>query len=474
MNTLIQEKIKKDNILSKISADFPDIDVYVVGGTVRDFILGKNSYDRDIIVCTGDIYKFALQLSRTISSTLITLDDRNNIYRLILKEDYNKHNPYMIDITTPMDNSLERDLMRRDLTINSVAVNIHTGDIVDLFGGITDIKTNTLRHIDENNFDDDPLRLLRVYRFQASLGFDICPDTLHAICRRVHLIQKSAKERILYELMKLFDGKYADIALNNMNKTWLLEEILPIVKKLKQVPPNSHHHLNLFEHSIETVKHIQELYESSDDVIREHLNLIDFGGFRRLAHLKFAGFLHDIGKFSTWTIDEVTGRHRFIRHDDEGCKLVKPILKNLSCSNKQIEYISKMIKTHMYPSLMMQENDVNEKTMLRYCRKMGEDAIDNIILAKADRLSARGPAISDENIECNIKSLDNLVKFYYNSKEKLKPLPKLLDGHEISAITGKKGPELGAIIKKLKEEQAGGTIITREDAIKFISSCREC
>ena len=473
MNISIQDKIKNDKILSVISKNFPDLEIYVVGGTVRDFILGKNSYDRDIIVNTQDVKKFAENVQEIIPSTLITLDETNNIYRLILKEDYNKHNPYMIDITSPEGESVERDLMRRDLTINAIAANIHTGELIDLFGGISDIKNKMLHHIEEINFVDDPLRLLRVYRFQGTLGFDIGADTIQLICKYSDLINKPAKERVLYELMKLFDGDCSAKALLNMNKTWLLEEIFPVVKELKQVPPNSHHHLDLLNHSIETVRQIEYIYENSDEKVKEHMNRIDFGGFRRLAHLKLAGFLHDIGKFSTWTIEKDTGRHRFIKHDDVGSKMVKPLLKSLTCSNKQIDYVSQMIKNHIYPSSMMQEEGVNEKAMMRYFRKLEENVIDNIILAKADRLSARGPVITDEMVENNIKNLDKLLNFYFSSQEKLTPLPKLLDGNEISSITGLKGPALGKIIKEIQELQAEGSIVTKEDALSYIKNRKD-
>lgn len=122
---------------------------------------------------------------------------------------------------------------------------------------------------------------------------------------------------------------------------------------------------------------------------KEHLDSVDFGGFPRINHLKLAGFLHDIGKFSTWTIEE-SGRHRFIKHDDVGSKMVVPILKQMKFSKKQIEYISCLIKNHIYPSNVIVAPDLNEKVMMRYVRKMENNVIDNIVLAKADRLSARG------------------------------------------------------------------------------------
>ena len=468
MNITIQEKIKSDKILSKIAEKFPDTEIYVVGGFVRDCLMNKESYDRDLIVINEDAKDFSHKLEKIFDSTFIPLDDENKIYRLVLKDSENIHNPDMIDVTNPIEGSLERDLRRRDLTINAIAVNIHTGEITDMFGGVADIKNKTINYIEESNFVDDPLRLLRVYRFQAALDFELGSDTIMAICNHTDLISKPAKERVLYELMKLFNGKYTATALLNMNKTWLLEEIFPVVKEMKQVPPNTHHHLDLLHHVIETVNQIQLLYENSDDKVKEHLDKCDFGGFPRLAHIKLAGFLHDIGKFSTWTIEKDTGRHRFIKHDDVGSKMVKSILKELTCSNKQIEYISEMIKNHIYPSAMMRE-DSTEKTMMRYLRKLGDNVIDNIILAKADRLSARGEAVTDEMVEQNMSNLDRLQNFYFDSLDRLTPLPKLLSGNDVMQLLNiKPSPKLGEILDALYEAQLDGDVTSKDEAIQFV------
>ena len=470
MNTTIQEKIKSDKILNIVAEKFPDTEIYVVGGFVRDCLMAKPSYDRDLIVINEDAKDFSLKLAEIFNSTFIPLDEENKIYRLVFKDSENIHNPDMIDITNPVGGSLERDLMRRDLTINAIAANIHTGDITDLYGGVADIKNRTINYIEEANFIDDPLRLLRVYRFQATLDFELGSDTIMAICKHTDLISKPAKERVLYELMKLFSGKYTATALLNMNKTWLLEEIFPVVKEIKQVPPNSHHHLDLLHHVIETVNQIQLLYEDSDERVKAHLDKCDFGGFSRLAHLKLAGFLHDIGKFSTWTIEKDTGRHRFIKHDDVGSKMVRPILKELTCSNKQIEYVSEMIKNHIYPSAMMRE-DSNEKAMMRYFRKLGDNVIDNIILAKADRLSARGEAVTDEMVEQNLSNLDKLLNFYFDSLDKLKPLPKLLSGNEVMQLLNiKPSPKLGEILDALYEAQLDGNVSSKDEAVKFVKN----
>ena len=168
----------------------------------------------------------------------------------------------------------------------------------------------------------------------------------------------------------------------------------------------------MIHHIIETVRQIEIQYENSTGEILSHLDKVDFGGYPRINHLKLAGFLHDIGKFSTWTIEEATGRHRFIKHDDLGSKMCIPFLKQLKFSKKQIEYISCMIKNHIYPSGVIAAPDLSEKVMMRHLRKMGDNVIDNIILAKADRLSAQGPEITPEITKTNIGGLDKLLNFY--------------------------------------------------------------
>lgn len=465
MNTKITEIIKSDEILKKITDNF-DNEIYLVGGAVRDILTDKFSNDRDILVVSEDARSFSIKLAEFFDAAFVPLDEVNRIYRVVMpnKTDY-------LDITNPIENSLEKDLKRRDLTINSIAVNLKTFEIIDITGGISDLENGIIRGIADKNFTDDPLRLLRVYRFQAQTGFEIAEETLKSIERHLNLINNPAVERINYEIMHLFSGDYSDIALKNSDKIGLLEKIFPIINDLKKVPPNTHHHLRLFEHSIETSRIINEIYKNSSDEVKKHLEKIDFGGYSRLAHLKLSGFLHDIGKFSTWTIEEDTGRHRFMKHEDTGAKMVKSILRNLAFSNKQIDYISTMIKYHIYPSSLMTAISVTDKIMMRYVRKMEDNAIDVIVLAKADRLSARGPAVTDEMVNNNLTSLDRLLQFYLDVKDTLEPLPKLLDGNEVMTILNlSPSPKLGEIMDALHEAQINGDVVTKEHAVEFVKN----
>ena len=449
--------IKDDFILSQINEG------YLVGGTIRDFLMGKTSFDRDIAIKNAEA--FAKNLAEKLDATFIVLDEENKIYRLVLKDKIN-----YLDISELCGNTIEEDLQRRDFTINAVAYDLAKEQIIDIVGGQDDLKNKVLRQIKDKNFEDDPLRVLRAFRFMAVTGFDMAEELKIAIKKYKTLLNKPAKERVMYELMKLFGGDFASKTLMEIDKFGILEEFFPQVKEMKKVPPNTHHHLDLFNHVVESVRNVEELYKNSSKEIQEHLEKVDFGGFARINHLKLATFLHDIGKYSTWTIEE-SGRHRFIKHDDIGAKMCKPLLQDLKFSKKQIEYVSFMIKNHIYPSNVLAAPDLNEKVMMRYLRKMENDVIDNIILAKADRLSALGEDITDEIVKENLDGLDKLLNFYLEKRDTMKPLPKLLDGNEIMELKGiKPSPLLGEIVNALNEAQLNGDVVTKDDAVCFVKN----
>ncbi len=455
---------------------------YLVGGMTRDFLLGKKSSDRDIAIKYAE--SFAQKIAKILNATFIVLDAENKIYRVVLKDKEN-----YLDISELRGETIEDDLLKRDFTINAIAYDLAEDKFIDVTGGIEDIKKGILCAIKEENFIEDPLRILRAYRFMATTGFEPNSNLSGILHKYQNLIKEPASERVNYEIMKLFGGKYTSKTLLKMYDDGILEIIFPCVREIKKIPSNTHHHLDLIHHVIETVRQIEVLYENAKGEEKEHLNSVDFGGFPRINHLKLAGFLHDIGKPSTWTIEGTDGkciwkvsdkkeypkdklyRHRFIKHDLEGAKMVAPLLKSLKFSNKQIDYISDLIRNHIYPSSVIASPNLDKKVMMRYVRKMGNNVIDNIILAIADRLSAQGEAVTQEMTENNINGLKRLLEFYIEVKSTLKPLPKLLDGNEIMKILKiEQSPKLGIVIRELKEAQLNGDINTKEEAIDFIKT----
>lgn len=430
----------KDEILNSISNIIKKYEVYLVGGYLRNYYATNEiSADRDL-VCVNDSCNLAKEIANTLDATFIELDEENKIYRVVLKDKKN-----FFDIAQALDNNILADAKRRDFTINSIFYDLNKKEIFDPLDGINDIKNKIIKTVDFKNMADDPLRLLRVYRFQSQTGFEI-EECLSKFCaENFEMIKNVAHERINYEIIKIFEGEYVVETLLKMLDNGTLEIIFPFVKNVKKVPSNSHHHLDLIHHLIETVRQI----ETKNPI------------------LKIAAFYHDIGKPATWTI-EPNGRHRFIGHDIKGAQIAKSELEDLKFSTKQIQYITKMIQYHIYPASLMNCND-NKKAYARFVRKLGKDCLDIIKLARADRLSARGKDVSDSMVNENLKHLKCLEE-YYKEVEKVALNPKnLLDGRQIMEILNlKPSPKVGKILEKLKIAQISGEVITKDEAINYI------
>ncbi len=456
--------IENDETVKKIIPYLKDTQAYIVGGFIRDILMNTTSPDKDLIIKCDNIKVFSQNMAKELNAHFIELDSENKIYRIVMEDKIN-----YLDITSPIENDFEADIKRRDLTINAIAYDINNKKFTDLTGGIDDIKNKKIRGISDKNFEDDPLRLLRIYRFYAKTGFCIDEHLIELSKTLRNRINLPAKERITTELLKMFEGEYTHCALEKLYESGILEEIFPIYTEVKKVPPNTHHHLDLIHHLIETVKQIQIIYENSRPEVKKYLDSEKYGNVKTLAMLKLSGFMHDIGKPACWTIDEQTQRHRFIQHDIIGAEKVVPILKELKFSKKQIEYVKTLIKYHIYPSGLVSAADVTEKAFLKFYRKMDGYVTDVIILAMADRLSARGVQVTEEMINSNIKNLTKLMNNYIDERENIKPIEKLLDGQDIMEILNiKQGPQLGKIIKGLKEAQISSEVTTKQEAVEYI------
>lgn len=460
------KQIENNPIINVVKSFFlaNKANTYIVGGFLRDSLLGHASCDVDIVVENGSAKLLAKDFADFIGGYFVELDSLNNIYRVVFADKIN-----YVDIADCVGGTIAHDLTRRDFTINALAYDIKSGELIDVVDGLQDLKQQKIREISEFNIKDDAIRILRAYRFKSELGFNFSDNLTDIICKHANLLNTVAKERINAELIKLFAGKNAHDVLISMDKNSILQIILPCVSAIKKIPPNSHHHLPLFEHCVETVAKLQEFYEHACDEVKQHLNREFLAGHNRLALLKFAAFLHDIGKPDTWQIEPETGRHRFIMHDSVGAKIVEPMLKDLKFSKKQIAYVQKIIKNHIYPAGIVTSLDTTEKTYLRFYRKMEDEVIDLIAIAYADRKSALGPDITPDMLALNINGLKELLDKYLQHKSQLQPLPKLLNGKEIMDILHiQASPQLGEIINLLNEAQISSLVNTKDEAIAFV------
>jgi putative nucleotidyltransferase with HDIG domain len=410
----------------------------------------------------------AAELAKIVAEKLngyfVMLDEEYDIARVVMPDKVN-----CLDFAACYGNDIYEDLARRDFTINALAVSLDGFRLIDPFNGIDDIKKGIVKVISEKNIIDDPLRILRAFRMSAKTGFEIGKETLEITERHVKLIHKSAYERINAELVKLFEGDFTAQNLVLMKNTGLLFEIFPELLPQLKVPPNLHHHLCLIDHSIESVRQFENVYTSLPFWVKEYLN--EENSIKHIVLVKIALLLHDLGKPSTWQIDE-EGRHRFIKHDEVGADIACEVLKRLKFSKNTVKYISKLVRFHIYPSQLIRSGEsATEKAILRMFRKLGTETPAVIVLAMADRLSARGVEITEEKITQNLEGLRFFLEEYFKNKEKTDTLPKLLSGNDIMGILGiAQGKEVGKILGALKEAQIAGDINTQEEAAAFVKA----
>lgn len=473
MNFDTLKKIENEEI-NKVLKSFcaANTELYLVGGYIRDLILEKPCYDRDYVIKGEKAINFAKKAADFFSGYLVILDKELDIARVVMPDKKNT-----LDFAGCFKQDIHEDLKRRDYTINALAYRLNHDEtgLVDIFDGMNDIAKKVIRVIARQNLVDDPLRILRAFRFAAQLDFHIETETLHYIKEYKSLINAVSVERIALELLKMLESGHAAYNLNLMKEIYFLDEILPELTTQRSVPPNLHHHLSLIDHSIEVVQQVEINVSHMPEWVKERLSRDFVPGIKIISLLKLAALLHDLGKPSTWQIDEL-GRHRFIKHDTVGADLATDLLKRLRFSRNSAKYVTDLIKNHLYPSQLLksiaEQGDTTscEKAILRMFRKIKDETSELILLAMADRLSARGIDITDDIINNNIKGLYFLLEKYGELKEKTE-IPKLINGKDVMEILQIfASPEVGKILKDLKEAQISGDINTKEEAIGFVKS----
>jgi poly(A) polymerase len=233
------------------------LEVYLVGGSVRELALGRPAPDLDLAV-SAQTLELARELAAALNGTFVLLDEKERTARVVHQEE-------ILDLAEFRASSLEADLQGRDFTINAVALDLkeilEAGPlrVIDPLGGLEDLSGGLIRMVSAENLAADPLRLLRAYRFAATHGFSLVPETEAAICRQVREFSRVAGERVHQELFTLLGVAAAGPILAQMDRVGLLLQIFPELEDLKGVDQNGYHHLDVFHHSLAAVFHLEEV-----------------------------------------------------------------------------------------------------------------------------------------------------------------------------------------------------------------------
>lgn len=455
--------IIKNPIFKKVSEVAAELklDVYVVGGYVRDGFLKRDSKDIDFMV-VGDGIAFATLLAEKLNfkgeiavhknfgTAGFRFKDLELEFVGARKESYRtqSRNP-AVQPGTMID-----DLNRRDFTINALAIALHPGkygDLVDLFHGLEDLEDGIIRTpLDpDTTYSDDPLRMLRAIRFSAQLGFKIHPVSLDAISKNAARIEIIAKERIADELNKMILSPNPSIAFKLLLNTGLLGHIFPEMVALHGVENvEGKGHKDNFYHTLQVLENVAEV---SDDL-----------------WLRWAAIMHDIAKPPTKKFDPKTG-WTFHGHEDLGARMTPKIFKRLGLPlNQHMKYVQKLVRLHLRPIALVKEG-ISDSAIRRLIFDAGEDLEDLLVLCKADITSKNEFKVKKylHNYEKLNKKLSEIEE-----KDRVRNFQPPVSGEDIMATYGI-GPchEIGLIKNAIKEAILDGKI--ENDRIQAITLMKE-
>ena len=453
---------------------------YLVGGFVRDALLGRVTADIDIAVNTNALV-IAQQLADSLSGKFVLLDEVNEVGRVVLKD-------WVIDIASFIG-KIKDDLKRRDFTVDAMAIDLNQiiGDnpvlaLIDPFGGQTDLDRGLLRIVAKTAFEADPVRLLRVVRLATELGFSIDGKTETEVRSSAHLLVGVPGERVREEFLRLLECSRGGQFLVYLDELGLLTEIIPELAHEKGVEQPQEHHWDVFEHSINAVSAVDFILHQGiwEYQTGEILAVVPWPSFMaqyfdqkvssrstRRSLLKLVALLHDIAKPQLKFFEE-DGRMRFLGHPEEGAVVTEMILGRLRFSTKEIKMVSTIVKCHHRPTQMSQDELPSKRAIYRYVRDVGEVAIDTLYFSLADHLATRGPGLLIPHWQWHANVVEHVLKEHVQ-QESIVPSPKLIDGNDLIDIFGMKpGPRIGELLEQVRESQASGELTTREESLDYI------
>jgi len=474
--------------IDKFLAD-ENIQSYLVGGFIRDALLGRDTADIDIAL-VADSLKIAPRIAVALGGRYVLLDKVNGIGRIVLlnEEASLAKGQRYLDFSTVKD-TIEEDLARRDFTIDAMAFDLRqlvkdSADVqlIDPFNGQGDLQRGVIRAVTDAAFESDPARLLRAVRLAAELNFTIDAETETLIRRYHHLAANIAGERVREELLRLLAISQAKQLFLYLEELGLLTVLIPELAQAKGINQPKEHFWDVFNHSIQTVAATDFLLRQGDwqysskeilavapwsAVLAEHFDKEVGKGSNRRQLLKLAALLHDIAKPQTKAIDN-SGRVRFLGHASEGAAMTVDILERLRFSGKEIKLVETMARHHLRPGQMAHDELPSHRAIYRYFRDTGDTGIDILFLSLADHLATRGAHLNLAQWQKHAQLVEYVLAQRFEQEDLVIP-PKLVDGHDLINIFGLgPGPKIGEILEAMHEAQATEELTTREEALSYI------
>jgi poly(A) polymerase len=443
-------------------ADAGGVQAFVVGGFVRDFLLGKRDSDLDILVL-GDGIALAGEFARhrgglpvvsfeRFGTAMVPVEGGKVEFVGARKEAYDQESrkPRVATAT------LQDDLLRRDFTVNALAVSLNHADfgkLRDPLGGREDLDRKVLRTpLDPDaTFNDDPLRIMRAVRFAAQLQFTIDPPVREAIVRMSDRLSIVSQERISDEFFKILRAPAPSIGLRLLFDTGVMKKIFPEVANLSGVDQRrDHHHKDVFLHTCKVVDNISEATEN--------------------VWLRFAALMHDIAKPRTKAFKEGTG-WTFHGHEEIGARMMKKVFQKLKLPLEHLPYVEKLVRLHLRPQALVDEV-VTDSAVRRLIFDAGDDIDDLMVLCRAD-ITSKNPSLVAKYLRNYDAVVEKIAEV--EERDRLRNWQPPVRGEEIMAVCGiPPGKPVGLLKKAIEEAILDGVIPNEHDAaLSYLLSVKD-
>lgn len=501
---------------------------WLVGGYVRDLLLGRPGDDIDVAV-DGPALPLTRRIADQTGGAFVTLDDATESARIVWKTtDVADNSPstvhrssfslqrslFTVDLVRLRAPSIEADLRLRDVTINALALplnlalqpSLNPDALSDPTGGRVDLLQRRVRPCGAMSFAADPLRMLRAVRIAAQLSFDLAPETDVLIRKNAALINNVAQERVRDELLKLLAQRHAARWVSYLDTVRLLTRVIPELEPARTCTQPREHFLPVLDHLLETVRAWEWLYdqiaaqasESEADTrsatatldqqkqntpvavqthpqltaplpraerIVERMGQPVMAGHRRYALFKLATLLHDVAKPQTKQVAE-NGRVSFYDHQVIGAEMASAIAQRLRLSRDAVAYVHLVVREHMRPGQLHALGDeLTMRAVYRFGRDTGDAAPDVLLHALCDHLAVRGPMLSVASWAHHVAWTGDMLDALW-TPQRTAQRARLLTGTDlIRELHLQPGPLIGQILEAVAEAQFLGTIHTRDEAL---------
>jgi poly(A) polymerase len=451
--------------------------ICLVGGSVRDLLLGKeNLKDIDLLMTSGS-EDIARVFANKISGSFFFLDEKRKMTRVVKQTDGGM---VQFDFANFEGPDLASDLERRDFTMNAMAVDLREflqnrslAGLIDPFHGQGDVTNKLIRMTKPAVLDEDPLRLLRAVRFAATLGFTIESETADQIQERSKLMALPSPERVRDELFLILGERNAEKHLLLLDSLGLLAPIFPELEPLRGFAPGMYHVHDVLMHSFKTAGYLDAILDDLRSISPEHAaTVLDHLEeeiehlVSRKAALRFACLLHDNAKPETYS--DMGGHIRFHGHDNLGAEKAALICRGFRLSRETEKTVVKVIEQHMRLFNLSTPGGPSRNAIHRYCRDLGEALPESLLLAQADA-RATYEIMPKEKFTDTEKPMAVVLDYYYTRFLKVEARP-LVDGNDLIRLGLSPGPRFREILEDIKEQQAEGILKTRQEALDYLET----